>query len=183
MLVNLRALLVRLIDIVLLRGGPEQLPASSGLLAVVVALNVVVSALVNSLIPNAIDDWQTKLLVETAVGVLVLRAAFSLAKKPERFLQTATALFGTATLFMPALIPMSATLLPYIEKPDPAVPPPAALSLLAAVLGVWLLVVQVRILRAAFEWHWLAALLFFFALNIASALAYGMLFGFPSNTV
>ena len=38
MLVNLRALLVRLIDIVLLRGGPEQLPASSALLAVVVAL-------------------------------------------------------------------------------------------------------------------------------------------------
>ncbi|HYJ42780.1 MAG TPA: hypothetical protein VEW08_18465, partial [Steroidobacteraceae bacterium] len=105
------------------------------------------------------------------------------ANKPERFLQSATALFGTNAPFMPALIPMSATLLPYLQKSDPAMPPPAALSLLAAVLGVWLLVVQVRILRTAFEWHWVAALIFFFALNFASALVYGMLFGFPSTHV
>jgi hypothetical protein len=183
MLVNLRALLVRLIDIVLLRGGPEQLPASSSLLVVAIALNVAVQALVNSLISNAIEDWQTKLLAETLVVVLGLRAAFSLVNKPERFLQTTTAYFGVAALFMPALIPMSATLLPYIEKPDPAVAPPAALSLLAAALGLWLLVVQVRILRTAFEWHWVVALVLFFALNITAALVYGMVFGFPPDTV
>ena len=56
MLVNLRALLVRLIDIVLLRGGPEQLPASAGLLAVVVAVNRRrVDAGRIALIPNAPD--------------------------------------------------------------------------------------------------------------------------------
>ena len=183
MLVNLRALLVRLIDIVLLRAGPEQLPASSSLLGAVVAVNLAVSAMAYALISNAPNDWQTMLLVETIVSVLGLRAAFSLANKPERFLQTATAIFGTNTFFMPALIPMSATLLPYIHKADPAVPAPAALSVLAAVLGIWLLVVQIRILRAAFEWHWVGALIFFFALNFASALAYGMLFGFPPDAV
>lgn len=179
MLVNLRALLVRLIDIVLLRGGPEQLPASSGLLALAVAFNVTVSALAYSLISNAPNNWTTMLMVETVVALLVIRAAFLLANKLERFLQTATALFGTSALFMPVVIPMSATLLPYIVKPDPAVPPPAALSLLATIIGLWLLIVQVRILRAAFEWHWIAALLFFFALNIATALIYGALFGVP----
>jgi len=181
MLVNLRALLARLIDIVLLRGGPEQLPASTSLLAAVIAVNLAVSAVAYALIPNSPNDWQTILVVETIVSVLGLRAAFMLANKPERFLQSATAIFGTNTFFMPALIPMSATLLPYIQKPDPAMPAPAALSLLAAVLGIWLLVVQVRILRSAFEWHWIAALIFFFALNFASALVYGMLFGFPSG--
>jgi len=183
MLVNLRALLVRLIDIVLFRGGPEQLPASPGLLGVVVAVNVAVSALVYALIPNAPHNWQMQLVVGTVVSLLGFRAAFSLANKPERFLQTSVAMFGTTTLFIPALIPMIATLLPYIEKPDPAVNPPAALSLLAAVLGIWLLIVQVRIVRAAFEWHWIAAIIFIFGLNFASALVYGMLFGVPPNPV
>jgi len=183
MLVNLRALLVRLIDIVLLRGGPEQLPASPGLLGVVVAVNVAVSALVYALIPNAPHNWQMQLVVGTVVSLLGFRAAFSLANKPERFLQTSVAMFGTTTLFIPALIPMIATLLPYIEKPNPAVNPPAALSLLAAVLGIWLLIVQVRIVRAAFEWHWIAAIIFIFGLNFASALVYGMLFGIPPNPV
>jgi hypothetical protein len=64
---------------------------------------------------------------------------------------------------------------------DAGVPPPAALSLLATVVRLWLLIVQVRILRAAFEWHWIAALLFFFALNVATALIYGSLFGVPPS--
>jgi len=183
MLVNLRALLVRLIDIILLRGGPEQLPASSGLLVAAVAFNVSVSAIAYSLISKAPDDWQTMLIVDIVVSFLGLRAAFVLANKPERFLQTATALFGTSALFMPALIPMSTELMPFFLKPDPAVPPPAALSLLASVLGIWLLVIQVRILRAAFEWHWIVALLFFFALNFASALVYGILFAVPPASV
>jgi hypothetical protein len=182
MLVNLRAVLARVVDIVLLRAGPETLPASTRLCAGVVVVNVVVTALAYFLISKPPDDWQTKLVVETAVALMGLRAAFLLASKPERFLQTTTAMFASATLFVPALIPMSATLLPYVVKSDPAMPPPAALSLLAAVLGIWLLVVQVRILRAAFEWHWIAALVFFFSLNIASALVYGVLFGVPSGS-
>ena len=70
-----------------------------------------------------------------------------------------------------------------IEKPDPLVSPPAALSLLAAVLGIWLLIAQVRIVRAAFEWHIVAAIIFIFGLNFASALVYGMLFGVPPDTI
>jgi hypothetical protein len=183
MLVNLRALLVRLIDILLLRGGPEQLPASPTLLAVVVALNVAVSALVYALIPNAPNNWELQLVVGTVVSLVWFRVAFSLANKPERFLQTCIAIFGITTLFVPALIPMIATLLPYIEKPDPMVNPPAALSLLAALLGIWLLIVQVRIVRAAFEWPLVGAIIFIFGLNFASALVYGMLFGVPPNPV
>ena len=183
MLVNLRAVLARVVDIILLRGGPETLPASSSLLAVVIAAKIAVSALSFLLITNPPSDWPTTLIVESAVYFFGLRVTTTLVNKPERFLQTTTALFGTSTLFMPALIPMSATLLPYIAKPDPAVPPPAALSLLAAAVGLWLLVVQVRILRAAFEWHWIAALVFFLALNFTAALVYAMLFGVPANAV
>jgi hypothetical protein len=181
MLVNLRALLVRLVDIVLLRSGPEQLPASPGLLTIMVAVNVAVSATVYSLLARAPLHWQLQLLVGTAVTLFWFRVAFSLVNKPERFLQTSTAIFGTNTLFVPALIPMVAELLPFLEKPDPAVSPPAALSLMAALLGIWLLTVQVRIVRTAFEWHFIAAILFIFGMNFASALVYGMLFGVPTQ--
>ena len=183
MLVNLRAVLARVVDIILLRGGPETLPASSSLLAVVVAVNVAVSAAVTALMPTAPESWPLQLLVGTIVTLLWFQVAFALANKPERFLQTATAMFGTTTLFLPALIPMVTALLPYIEKPDPAVDPPAALSILTAVIAIWLLTVQVRIVRAAFEWPYFGAIIFIFGLNLASALVYGVLFGVPPESV
>ena len=64
---------------------------------------------------------------------------------------------------------------------DPALPPPAGLTLLATIIGVWLITVQVRSLRAAFEWHWVASLLFYFALNFAAAVMYVALFAVPPN--
>jgi len=183
MLVNLRALFARLVDIVLLRSGPESLPASSGLLAIVVAINVTVSAAVTTLMTTAPDSWPLQLLVGTVVTLLWFQLAFTLTNKPERFLQTATAIFGTTTLFLPALIPMVTALLPYLEKPDPAVDPPAALSILTALLAIWLLTVQVRIVRTAFEWPYFASIIFIFGLNFASALVYGILFGVPPEPV
>jgi hypothetical protein len=182
MLVNLRAVLARVVDIVLLRAGPETLPASKGLLAVVIAVNVAVSAAVTTVMPTAPQSWPLQLLVGTIVTVLWFQLAFALANKPERFLQTATAIFATTTLFLPALIPLVTALLPYLDKPDPAVDPPAALSILCALLAIWLLIVQVRIVRAAFEWPYFAAIIFIFGLNFASALVYGVLFGVPSGS-
>jgi len=181
MLVNLRALLVRLIDIILLRGGPEQLPASTALLTAVVVAHLAVSALTYSAIAAAPSEWPTILAVETVVLLFGLRAAILLANKRERFVQTATAFFGCSAFFMPALLPMSIELMPYAVKADPANPPPGGLTLLATFIGVWLVTVQVRNLRAAFEWHWLGALLFYFALNFSAALVYVMLFAVPPS--
>jgi hypothetical protein len=179
MLVNLRAVLARVVDIVLLRAGPETLPASTGLLAIVVAVNVAVSAVVTTFMPTAPRSWPLQLLVGTVVTLLGFRLAFVLANKRERFQQTATAIFATTTLFLPALIPMVTALLPYLGKPDPAVDPPAALSFLCALFAIWLLIVQARIVRAAFEWPYFVSIIFIFGLNFASALVYGVLFGVP----
>jgi hypothetical protein len=113
------------------------------------------------------------------VTLLGFRLAFVLANKRERFQQTATAIFATTTLFLPALIPMVTALLPYLGKPDPAVDPPAARSFLCALFAIWLLIVQARIVRAAFEWPYFVSIIFIFGLNFASALVYGVLFGVP----
>jgi len=179
MLANLRALFVRVVDIVLLRRGPESLPASSTLLAIVVALNVAVAALLNSILPSAPPNWASQLLVSTFVPLLWFRLAFVLAKKPERFLQTMMAFFGANLLFLPALVPLVSALLPYIGNQDPAVVPPAGLSLLGAFFAVWLLIVWVRAVHAAFGWPYFAAAIFIFGQNFAAAAVYALLFGVP----
>jgi hypothetical protein len=183
MLVNLRALFARLIEIVLLRAGPETLPASNSLLAIVVAVNVAITAIVTVLTPTAPESWLSQLFVSTLVPLLLFQAAFALAKKPERYTQTMIAFFGVNMLFQPAVIPMVATLMPYLEQKDPTVVPPVALSLLAAGIAIWLLTVWVRIVRAAFEWPYFAAVLFIFGQNIAAAFIYAMLFGVPPEPV
>jgi len=183
MLVNLRALLVRLIDIVLLRGGPEQLPASPGLLAMVVVVNIAVSAIATSIIPTAPRGLSVEFLVDAAVALVWFHLAFTLVKKRERFVQTMIAFFGVFTLFLPVILPLAVTLLPYTVNSDPANPPPALPTLLGAALVIWLVIVLVRIVKAAFEWPYFVAIAFIFGLRIATVLVYAMLFGVPPKPV
>jgi hypothetical protein len=183
MLVNLRVLFARLIDIILLRAGPESLPASASLLAVVIALNVAVSAIITSLISTAPSRLSVEFLLDIVVALVWFQVAFSLVNKRERFVQTMTAFFGVFTLFLPVLLPLAIALLPYTIKPDPANPPPTLPTLVGAALVIWLLVVLVRIVKAAFEWPYIAAIVFIFGLRIATALVYAMLFGIPSKPV
>jgi hypothetical protein len=181
MLANLRVLFGRLVDIVLLRGGPESLPASPGLLAAMVLLNAAVSVTVVALIPTAPEFSPLELIVSIAVPLAWYHVAFKLVKKPERFVQTMIAFFGVNTLFQPVVSPMFATMLPYLEKQDPAMPPPAALSLLFLAITVWLLVVWVRIVHAAFEWPYVGAIVFVFAQNFAAIFIYALVFGTPAK--
>jgi len=183
MLVNLRVLFARLSDIILLRGGPESLPAAPSLLAIVIAANIAVSALVASLMPTAPQGMSVEFFVDIAVAMLWFQVAFALVNKRERFVQTMIAFFGVFTLFVPVLLPLAVTLLPYTLKPDLAMPPPTLPTLLGAALVVWLVVVLVRIVQAAFEWPYVAAIVFLFGLRIATVLVYAMLFGVPAKPV
>ena len=132
MLVNLRALLVRLIDIVLLRGGPEQLPASPGLLAMIVAVNVAVSAIIMRSFPQRRKTWQLQLLVGTVVALLWFRAGVR-ARQEARALRADHRSRSSASprCSCPRSLPLVVDACCLTSRsPDPAVPPPAALSLL-----------------------------------------------------
>jgi hypothetical protein len=179
MLVNLRALFARIIDIVLLRAGPESLPASTSLLAILVVVNLVVTASVLTLIPGSRDLSIIELIVSALVPLLWYQVAFALANKPERFVQTMIAFFGVNILFQPLLAPLVAALLPYMAKPDPTVSPPAALSLLFLLVSVWLLVVWARVVRTAFEWPYFVVIIFIFGQTIAAIFIDVMLFATP----
>jgi hypothetical protein len=183
MLANLRVLFGRLIDIILLRGGPEQLPASAGILAFTVFLNAAVFVLVVSLVPTLPALSPFELFVSTVVPLLWFQVAFALVRKPERFAQTMTAFFGVNALFQPLVVPLSAALLPYMQKQDPTMPPPAAPSLLLLAISLWMLIVLVRIVRDAFEWRYFQATVFVFAQKIAVFLVYATVFGVPSGKV
>lgn len=179
MLGNLRALFGVLIDIALLRRGPDSLPTSTVLMAVVIALYIVLSAILTSLIPTAPRLLPLQIAVGTLVTLLCFDLAFRATRKRERFVQTMTGVFGVNAVFLPALLPMELSLLPFIEKPDPANPPPYALFVLTLFVEIWLIVVQVRIVRAAFEWPYFASIAFFFGERLAGVVIFMLLFGAP----
>ena len=182
MLANLRALFGVVVDIILLRRGPDAVPASQFLLALVVALN-----LGGSLLLGRIDSGALGLaLAQSVVSFLALLAwyhtALIIARKRERFLQTVTALLAVNAVFLPAAAPMYSALMPYIEKADSASPPPGALLMLALAVGIWVLVVLVRIVRSAFEWGWLASVLLLLGGLFVPAVIVSAMFSGSPNT-
>ena len=67
--------------------------------------------------------------------------------------------------------------------PPHANPAPAALSLLFLLIGVWVFVVWVRIVRSAFEWPYFGAILFVLAENLVAVYIFLALFGASPNKV
>ena len=116
MLGNLRALFGVMIDIALLRRGPENLPTSTALMAIAIAFNLAVSAIMAVVDAERAAPLAAALAVGTAVTLLWLRVALRSRNKRERFVQTITAMFGVNALFVPAMIPLAGAMLPYMEK-------------------------------------------------------------------
>jgi len=177
MLANLRALFAVVVDIVLLRRGPDDLPASPALLGVVVAVFLAVSALTGSMIPDLPDSWMLHVLADVVFMMLWYRAGLTLANKRERAVQTITAIVAVAALFTPFLLPLSVQVQPYYADPEHVPAPPVLVQLSAVILAIWVLTLMVRIVRSAFEWRLFPSILFVLAQNFASAVMLGMLFG------
>jgi hypothetical protein len=180
MLANLRALFGVVVDIVFLRRGPENMPASNTLLGIVVVVYVALYALAyNAFIlpaaPQAPRSWALQIVCAALLELAWFRIAFQLAGKPERFTQTATAIFATSTLFIPALA-MIGSLMPYMQK-GATTPPPALTSFLTAFIAIWMFVILIRIVRAAFEWTWPRSILFVLAANFVPMIILALLFG------
>lgn len=163
MLANLRALLGVVIDIILLRRGPEHLPASTLLLVIVAGLYLFLVCLVGMSVGSFGAPQLLAVIIGIGATLLWYFGALSVVKKSERFVQLAIGMLAVSTVFTPLLGPMKNTLFAQIEA---KVSPPPLLALLATFLVVWMIVVYVRMLRAAFEWPWPAALLLFIGQEI-----------------
>lgn len=157
------------------------MPVSLALLIFVVALSVVATAIMGAATGLALPNALLQAAVGSAVMLLWFHVALALARKRERFLQTMTALFGVNVLFVPVMTPLMAAVLPYLEKPDAAVSPPAGAMLLLFAIGLWALVVEVRVIRSAFEVPGIVALLLVIGEIVAAGIIGSLLFGQPAN--
>ncbi len=99
-------LLTRLGAIVMLRLGPQDLPPGRSTLLICIALYVMVTAI--SLAVREIEGNPIlALLIAIAIPLIAARALLAWRKRPERYPQTLSALFGTSALLSGISLPLS----------------------------------------------------------------------------
>jgi hypothetical protein len=178
MLANLRALFGVVFDIVLLRRGPEHMPASAVLLAFVIGAYIVV----DSTVAAALSLFETRRMVGLLLGIattlLWYHVALSAVKKRERFVQTLTALFAISILFTPFILPMLGTVLVQAQAKQQ---PSQAFMLMFLFVVTWAVVIYVRIVSAAFDWPWPAALLLLIGQEAFTIAIFLLIFGAPQG--
>jgi hypothetical protein len=141
--------LVRLFaQIALLRKGPQDLPAVPALLAATIAAFVIINCLVSLTLPPIPGPWFYQLLCEVVFTCLWYALLLRFFKRPERFVQTLTAIFGYQTLLTPLWIATVWLVQQYSSDDTLRLPT----SLMGLVVVVWRVAINVRIVKAALEW-------------------------------
>jgi hypothetical protein len=134
-------------QIALLRRGPQDLPASILLLTLTVSAYLGVSFLLSSVLPP-MKDWPAPLLVDTLFTLVWYVALLRLVGRPERTLQTTTAVFGLQAVLAPLSIASEWLTRRFAEDAIWQVPVTCAGLLLIA----WLIAASGHIVKAALEW-------------------------------
>jgi hypothetical protein len=134
-------------EIALWRKSPAQLPASAFLLCLVAAAVASLEALGALLPPNPSDRILTRAALSAGLPLIFAWMVLVLARQPQRFLQTGTALLGVAVLAQLVLYPIG-SLMNFIGTDRPASIP---LGVLLFVGFIWYLLACANIWRAALE--------------------------------
>jgi hypothetical protein len=134
-------------NIALWRRGPQDLPAVGILLPLTIAAYVFVSVALGEALPELRAGWTPQVLADTVFVALWYWALLALARRRERYVQTAAALFGLqCVLAAPSIV--SAWLLQRFAHN----PPWLAVSYVCAILIlVWTVAAIGHVLRAALE--------------------------------
>src|SRR5882724_11581851 len=90
----MRELLRLFIQIALLRRGPQDVPASRMLLPATVLGYFIVNGVVSAVLPPIPGAWLPQLAVEVLFMLVWYVALLRIVNRPERLVQTATAMFG-----------------------------------------------------------------------------------------
>lgn len=153
-----------MVGILRFRNGPEDVPASRALLAVAVLGQVLLNLLMLS-IPAESRVEHPLLMVALELGVMMVGVLFILrmARHPERYLQTMTAIFGVQLVIAPVIYAATWMLITY--QNDPVMQGPA--QLVSAAIAVWLLVINARILRSATDYPLVACIFLIIGLQLA----------------
>ena len=134
-------------QIALLRRGPQDVPASALLLVLTVLGYLIVNVVVSTVLPP-VKAWPGPLLLDTLFTLLWYVVLLKLAARPERTVQTATAVFGLQAVMAPLLV-SSEWLMSRIQQGSGWQLPVATAGLL---LLVWLIAANAHVVKAALEW-------------------------------
>ena len=136
------------IDIVRMRRGPEDLPFDRSLLVGTVIMFAVLNLGIGQLMPDRKFPALPLLLIEIAVTLVALRLMLQLARRSERFVQTATAIFG----FQLVLVPVQLVLVLLSLRQSEGSSWQALVLVLWVAMTIWAFVITMRILRSATGW-------------------------------
>jgi hypothetical protein len=138
-----------------------------------IALFAALAGIVAVNLPKPEPKWPLAVALSIAANLIWYRVALHLANKAERFIQTMIALFAVSVVFLPPVFYLQDMLLAQQaanQEPSPMV------ALLLFGLCTWGLVVNLRIVKAAFEWPWPPVIILVVAQGIASLLLLQALF-------
>lgn len=134
-------------QIALLHRGPQDLPASALLLVLTLAGYLGVNALVSALLPP-LSGWPAQLLVDTLFTLAWYVALLQLVGRPERILQTSTAVFGLQAVLSPPLIASEWLMRRFGEQAMWQLP----IAFVGLLLVVWLVAASGHVVKAALGW-------------------------------
>jgi hypothetical protein len=141
------ALINYFVDLCLLRATPQKLPASSALLKMSFAANLLVGALL--VVGEQMGPFLAvaESLFELLLMLLVLQGGLRLSGHPERFVQTATAIMGSGALLGLIVLPLLGAGGAAQEDGSGG----GLIGLLVLLLVIWSMLVLGHILRHAFD--------------------------------
>jgi heme/copper-type cytochrome/quinol oxidase subunit 4 len=134
-------------QIALLRRGPQDLPASPLLLALTVVAFLAVNFVMSSVLPPD-NRWRESLLVATLFTLLWYVVLLRLAGRPERTLQTTSAVFGFQTVLAPLVIGCGWL----IRRFGEGSPWQVAVICAGLLLFAWVIAANSYIVKVALEW-------------------------------
>jgi len=144
---DMREIIRLFAQIALLRRGPQDLPASMLLFILTLGAYLAVSFLMSSVLPP-MKGWPAPLLVDALFTLVWYVVLLRLVGRPERTLQTATAVFGLQAVLAPLSIASEWLTRRFAEDTIWQVPVTCAALLLVA----WLIAASSHIVKAALEW-------------------------------
>jgi len=158
------------VDVSLLRRAPQDLPPSMPVFLLVVLLNVVVATIgIADIIPGAAA--MAAAMTDAVIMLVMLRLVLMIQNRSARFVQTATAIFGSGVVLGLIALPLQLTLDPDVQ--DNQIP--VFVSLAYLMLLVWSQLVIAHVLRHALDIS--------FALGVGLALVYSVLSGVTIQTL
>jgi hypothetical protein len=141
--------LVRLYaEIALLRRGPQDVPASMLLLAITIAAYFGINLLVNWALPAPNDPWLQILSIDILFTLGWYTMLLKVLHKPERMLQTTTAVFGYRAVLAPLTIGAEWLIRRFASEQSWQLP----LVVGYTAVVVWMIAANSHVLKAAFEW-------------------------------